>query len=259
MFGLAPPFLESEMYWPDVKEIKGFYESPLGAAVAKLLRAEVKRYLGDAHNSEILGIGFAGPYLLPFLNRKIPPIALMPAKQGSAPWPGGEKNLSLLAKESSLPFADDSFDIVLVAHAIEYTGNQIGLLEEAWRVLKPNGKILIIAPNRVSIWSRSGKTPFGFGHSFTGLNLTALINDAGFTMKSMDTAIFIPPVNNRLLLKYQNAINLVAGKIVHPLGGVIIATAEKQIYGLTSRIKKEIPAPAYKAATEGLKNCPALG
>ena len=45
-----------------------------------------------------------------------------------------------------IPFKDSSFDFVLVTWMIHYVDNPVQLLVEVARVLKPNGKVLIVAP-----------------------------------------------------------------------------------------------------------------
>jgi ubiquinone/menaquinone biosynthesis C-methylase UbiE len=48
---------------------------------------------------------------------------------------------------SILPFSDESFDVVLVCEAIYYFPNVSEFLQEAKRVLKKNGKVLIVTAN----------------------------------------------------------------------------------------------------------------
>ena len=43
----------------------------------------------------------------------------------------------------ALPLADDSVDLVLFAHVIEHLYHPIQILQEAFRVLKPGGKLLL--------------------------------------------------------------------------------------------------------------------
>jgi SAM-dependent methyltransferase len=48
----------------------------------------------------------------------------------------------------SLPFADATFDAVLLNEVIEHVRNDRDTLQEALRVTKPGGRVLIFAPNR---------------------------------------------------------------------------------------------------------------
>ncbi|MFB9067150.1 class I SAM-dependent methyltransferase [Pseudofulvimonas gallinarii] len=49
---------------------------------------------------------------------------------------------------SALPFADETFDVVLSFQVIEHVADEAGYLREARRVLKPGGHMIIVTPDR---------------------------------------------------------------------------------------------------------------
>ena len=53
-----------------------------------------------------------------------------------------------------LPFQDNYFDIVLCHQVAEHIVNVDCLLQEIWRVLKPDGKLVISVPNLCSLHNR---------------------------------------------------------------------------------------------------------
>ncbi len=54
----------------------------------------------------------------------------------------------LLASAGALPFADGSFDVILLNEVIEHVADERLTLSEAARVLRPGGHLVIYAPNR---------------------------------------------------------------------------------------------------------------
>ena len=62
-----------------------------------------------------------------------------------------------------LPFPDLAFDRILVIHGVEPYGHDERLLRELWRVLKDDGRLLVVAPNRMGLWAHVDSTPFGQG------------------------------------------------------------------------------------------------
>ncbi len=55
-----------------------------------------------------------------------------------------------------LPLQADSLDVVLLAHALEYTVNPQAVLEEVYRTLIPGGYLIILAFNPISTWGLCG-------------------------------------------------------------------------------------------------------
>ncbi len=53
-----------------------------------------------------------------------------------------------VADVRSLPFADDSFDLVVCFEVIEHVEEQDGVLDQLERVLRPDGLLVISSPNR---------------------------------------------------------------------------------------------------------------
>ncbi|MFT4017713.1 MAG: class I SAM-dependent methyltransferase [Agriterribacter sp.] len=56
----------------------------------------------------------------------------------------GEKAVLLLMNGELLGFQDHSFDYVVLSHVLAVAGNPESILEEAYRVLKPRGRIFIL-------------------------------------------------------------------------------------------------------------------
>ncbi len=65
-------------------------------------------------------------------------------------------NVTLLIADalSNFPFADSSFDAVLFLDVIEHLPDRVVPLREIARVVKPDGQVLISAPNGYTSWKR---------------------------------------------------------------------------------------------------------
>jgi SAM-dependent methyltransferase len=65
----------------------------------------------------------------------------------------GIQNVTLIcANVERLPFKSDVFDFVHSNNVIEHVSDQKALLQEAWRILKPNGLLFLLSPNRFSLY-----------------------------------------------------------------------------------------------------------
>ncbi|TPW02027.1 MAG: type 11 methyltransferase, partial [bacterium] len=119
-----------------IEELRTFYGEPTGALARRLLARRLEDAWGEAANSDVLGIGYATPWLDAFVGaRRV--IAAMPGGQGVEPWPSVGKNRSLLVDDRRLPFAAGSFDRILLIHALEEADDAQGLMNEAVRALSP--------------------------------------------------------------------------------------------------------------------------
>lgn len=141
----------------DIAEIRQFYHSPLGVLTAKTLARTIESAWPDFLSLEAncVGVGYA----IPYLNETSPHLAVMSATQGVVRWPSKGPNKTVLTADHVLPFADNGLDRLLFVHAIENADYLRELMSDAWRVLAPNGRMMIIVPNRRGLWSRVDKTP----------------------------------------------------------------------------------------------------
>lgn len=246
--------------WPDVVDLRDFYASSLGRMVRRVVRARVRAYWADVTGANVLGVGFATPYLLPFCDEAARVVAVMPSRMGVMAWPGPgneatEGNVACLSREAALPLPDRSVDRVLMVHGLEYTEQVSGLLREIWRVLADGGRLIVIVPNRRGFWARSDHTPFGHGHPYSLDQLNRILRQAMFTPERNTRALFIPPTRRRFWIAIAGAWERIGQRWFSLLGGVVIVEASKQIYaprpvreGARRRVYVSAPEPAIPAA-----------
>jgi SAM-dependent methyltransferase len=218
------------MFSPDVVSLRQYYSTPLGIAMHALITHALTHLWPGAKGDVIMGIGYATPYLGPFLNPESPVMAAMPAQQGAAYWPPEHKNVVFLSHESELPMPDNSINRILLVHSVENSEQLSGMMEEIWRVLTPGGRVLAVVPNRMGFWSRSSRSPFGYGRPFSMAQLRDLMTDHRLTPTHTGSALFIPPLHLRLLWRVAPAIEMIGRFICPFIGGVLLLEAEKQLY-----------------------------
>ena len=223
--------------WTDVVDLHEFYRSHLGQIARRLIRERIRRMWPDVRNMSVLGLGYATPYLRPFLGEAERVTSLAPAQQGVMPWPSDEPGLVVLADETELPFADLSIDRLLIIHAAEYSEQLRSMMREAWRILSGNGRMLIIAPNRRGIWARIESTPIGFGHPYSSSQLKRMLRDCLFSPVQTEHALYMPPTKRRFILHSASAVEHIGDRFFHAISGVVMVEATKQVYAATTAFK----------------------
>lgn len=213
----------------DVETLRQFYLKPIGVAVATILAERVADLWESAAGLNVLGVGYPLPMLRPFTKAKRC-IALMPASQGAMPWSEpGRGVASTLADEARTPFSDGMFDRVIVLHGIEEADSMKQTIRELWRIMAPNGRIVVASANRHGLWTRAESTPFGHGRSCTRHQLISLLSDL-FQITASTNAVYMPPLPWRLITEAANSWER-AGSILWPrFGGVVLIEAVKRQY-----------------------------
>jgi SAM-dependent methyltransferase len=233
----------------DVVDLRDFYRGALGQVARRMIRRAIGRVWPDLHGLRVVGIGYPTPFLSALSPGSERTIAVMPASLGVLRWPPEGRNLVTLADEGELPFADYSIDRVLLVHALETSDEVRAMLKEIWRVLAGSGRVLIIAPNRRGIWARLDRTPFGSGRPYTMSQLSQLLRDEQFTPVGSDSALFIPPVRRRMMLRSALAWERIGKRWFPRFAGVLMVEATKQIYAKPTAVRAPRRRLVYAPAT----------
>lgn len=218
---------------PDIVDLRDFYAVRLGQVARQLLRFQIRKMWPDVKGANILGLGYATPYLPQFQKDAERVIAIMPSSQGVHRWPEMGRGLVTLSDEADLPLPDASMDRILLVHSLENTEQVRGMLREAWRVLADGGRLLAVVPNRRGLWARFETTPFGHGLPYSQGQLTRLFGDAMFQPTARANALYLPPLKSGVLLRTAGVWEKLGQRLGRPLGGVVLMEAEKQIYAAT--------------------------
>ena len=220
----------------DAIELEEFYSgTELGRTTKELINRVLEAKIETASGSLTIGFGFAGPFLENKLtesaNKDI--LLLMPSEQGVISWPKKSKSVSALVDEVSWPVNTSSADLILVSHGLEVSDNQDLLLQEARRVLKDSGKLVILVPNRTGFWARSDSTPFGYGKPYSLSQLTSLLRKNQFQIDCITPNLYGFPAKGGYWLKSLFLWEKLGRKLNSLfLGGLLVVEARKDVYAV---------------------------
>jgi SAM-dependent methyltransferase len=229
----------------DVNDLVAFYSSPLGDVARRLIGRVLRARWDNCAGLSLLALGFGGPYLERFRDEAQRALAFMPAEQGVVNWPASGRSASALVALDMLPLPDASIDRILVVHALETAEHPSVVLEEAWRVLNPGGRAIVVTPSRRGVWARVDGTPFGQGQPYSKGQLRDLMREALFSPIYWGEALYAPPFRHRFYINSAPAIERLGAAVGLPFAGVQIVEATKQLYrpvGVRHVARREVVA-----------------
>lgn len=230
----------------DIVDLRSFYASLIGRLAARAIGEALAEVWADLPNERLVGMGYALPWLDRFSEGTERVFAFMPGTQGAVCWPSGGPSATAMVFDEELPLPDSAVDRMLLVHLLEHSENPRETLKEAWRVLAPNGRIVIVAPNRRGVWARFEHTPFGTGRPFSRGQLTELLRETNFTPSAWSEALLFPPSKRRWMMRFHQLLERSGRRLWPMFSGVLIVEAQKRIYQgipVTARSSRRVFVP----------------
>lgn len=228
--------------------LEAFYQSRLGQCAASLISERMTSLWGSCEGQRLLGIGYPNPLLPLWQNEAASCIGVVPEEIGEVRLTSDRGQSLCLAPEQRLPFPEGLFDRVFLLHALEEADSPRQLLREAWRVLAPEGRIVVAVTNRRSLWSLVDSEPFGHGRPWTRRQMVNFLNDSLFQVTASTTAVHLPPLDWRLITAASKSWERAGDLVLPGLGGVVLVEAVKRLY---SKPGGSAAAPVTKAVKAG--------
>ncbi|MBW8309013.1 MAG: class I SAM-dependent methyltransferase [Candidatus Paracaedibacteraceae bacterium] len=214
----------------DISDLLKFYASSLGTEVQNRLATLITDLWPSVKCNTFICHGFPFPFLNEMAVEAERMAVFMSPHIGIMNWPLEGKNITALAEEGDLPLGDDSVDRLLLLHSLEFCQNPKNFLREIWRVLAPEGRAIVIVPNRRSLWSHLTHTPFGHGNPYSMGQLSSVLKENQFDICQKIRSLYMIPSefwHNTPTASIAEALNKTfAGK----LSGVVAIEVKKRIY-----------------------------
>ncbi len=157
-----------------------------------------------------------------------------------------------------LPISSGSVDLVIMPHTLEYVDNPHHVLSEACRIVKPEGSIVILNFNPLSLWGLQELfTQARKGNLLSKSTVKQWLTLADFELIKQDTFLFRPPLSKENLFEKMGVMEWIGTKSLLPLGGVYVLFAKAKVIPLSpirlrwkqkelSGIRASIPGPSTR-------------
>jgi len=126
------------------------------------------------------------------------------------------EDIDILYDGKEIPFDKEVFDSILTSEVLEHVPNVDACLKEFYRVLKPNGKILITVP---FVWQEH-ELPFDF-RRFSSIGICHSLKENGFDVLSIEKTGHFMEVIIQLWMIYLRSLFYVKNKYINLLLNII--------------------------------------
>ncbi len=208
-----------------------WFEEPLGQLLQAAEVARLRGILPQLYGAMALQVGCIGT--LDWLEGTVAPTRVvydMYPRTGAA---------NVHGVPEALPFAGKSINLVMLPHTLDFADDPHQVLREVDRVLMPEGHVVIVGFNPMSLWGlwrlfrrRDGTVPWS-GHFLHLMRIKDWIALLDFELTHGAMACYRPPLQGeRAMQRLQFMEN--AGDRWWPLGAAAyILVAKKREFGLT--------------------------
>lgn len=168
------------------------------------------------------------------LSSSLIPLKVIVEKHKIEPFP-----VNILGESSELPIKSDSVDLVLLPHVLEFEQEPHEVLREAERVLIPEGNIVILGFNPLSLWglwrmlSRLRRRPPWNGHFIGVPRIKDWLSLLGFEVCEKKVFFFRPPIRREKVMNRLVFMEKYCGKVIPSFGSVYMIHAKKRVMNYT--------------------------
>jgi SAM-dependent methyltransferase len=223
--------------------LAGWFGTPLGRYLLQREQAQFDRTVADIFGFHAIQIG-------------LPECPFLAQSRITTCWSvDPEPPAQLLADPQWLPFPENSLDLIVLPHALEFSPDPHALLREVYRTVRPDGQVVICGFNPFSLFGAKryfgrAQTPPWNGNFIALYRLKDWLALLGFDVTGGSLDCYVPPFAQEKWLR-RCAFFEHAGDRWWPIaGGVYFLRATKKILGM------RVITPAWERRTNGLATAP---
>jgi SAM-dependent methyltransferase len=246
--GPVPPIVPA----PGSLNLEDWFATPQGAYVLNWEMARVDQVVADIFGYYAVQVGLPG---IDFLRASRVTSRLTASLRGTP---------SVVADAHELPFENESLDLVVLPHLLEFSSEPHQILREVERVLRPEGQVVILCFNPVSLWgvkklfAAPPHAPWS-GEFVSVLRMKDWLKLLNFEMRGGRFGCYRPPYTSEKWLGRLGFLEHAGDRWWPVAGAVYLMQAKKRVRGMRiitpawrkERHKAEALAPSTNGANRG--------
>ena len=223
-----------------LQRLEDWYATPLGQELAAAEAACLERMLRDTFGYYLLQVGLLNVLDGALAGSRVRNRIVLPHGLPAGGRANGQGRGQIIVDPCHLPIASDSIDAVVLPHVLEFALDAQQALGEAERVLIPEGRVIVLGFNNMSLWGLRSQLQAVRGHPqvpwcgnfLTPFQVSDWLSSLGFDVEMLEGILFRPPWR-RTLPRRLPILDLVSQRLWPPLAGVYGIRAVKRVSTLT--------------------------
>ncbi len=208
-------------------------EQKLLRRMLKHIHSDQTLLLGDSHQAALVDVVKC--------NRALIAYPLLPQQQ---------RNDFICSDIEALPLLPDSMDLIVMPHILQFSPDPFHALREAYLALKPEGHLVTIGFNPLSLWGLlklfCHRPPY-IGKFHSPLQVKSWLEQLDFVIQQQESYCLLPVLDEKLgrpLFLFEQLNRL----FFSIFGGIYVTVAQKQT------IKLLFSPPDWSTAEKAMKN-----
>lgn len=216
----------------EIDSLSAWYQQPLGCELAYLEVEQLQPIFHNLSGESLLQLGESELLSSIETKRVFRRFTVQPMLSSHS------SQLTAQSTYTELPFSDKSIDVVFLPHTLESVADGTNVLNEVWRILAPDGHLIIVGFNPWSFWGlwrtfgQKNIAPWN-KHSHGAQKWRQQIHQLNGTITLAKYLFFRPPLNNQTFLTQSRWLDKTLQLLFPAAGGVFILVAQKRTVPLT--------------------------
>jgi SAM-dependent methyltransferase len=226
--------------------IRDWFETPLGRSLQAVEAHCLRTVLPSLYGTVALQLGHLAK--LDFLDACVAPTRIVVEPGNTALQTNGvveqkltgSRRLCVRATADELPFDERSVDVVLLPHTLDFSDDPYPVLREVSRVLRPEGHVVILGFNPMSLWglrrllARRPRSVPWCAHFFRLARVKDWLALLDFEYARGNMLFYRPPLRREPAMERLHFLEHTGDRWWPMMAGVYLVVAKKRVFGMTT-------------------------
>jgi SAM-dependent methyltransferase len=226
-------------------QIVRWFDTPLGQSLQAVEAHRLRAVLPSLYGTVALQLGRIGK--LDLLDACVAPTRILIAEEAALYRPNGAveqrltglRTVGMRAESDALPLDERSVDVALLPHTLDFSDDPHPVLREVSRVLRPEGHVVILGFNPMSLWGmrrliarRPRAVPWS-GHFFRLARVKDWLALLDFECTDGGMLYYRPPLAGERAMERLYFMEQAGDRWWPLMAAVYLLVAKKRVFGMT--------------------------